>query len=169
MTRNHFAGCFGEDAIKARYRQLCREFHPDLNRLNPDATRIMQDVNQEYKDALREEYRKTKSDDDTEANIDADEACAAVLSKIITLPDIVCEIVGTWLWVTGETYAVREQLKEAGLKWASKKRAWYWHAPEDACRGGKKSLEEIKAKYGARAVPRNVFRSPRMIPTERRA
>jgi hypothetical protein len=151
--RNHFAGCFGEDAIKARYRELCRKFHPDLNPLDPTATRTMQDVNTEYAEALRQEYRKTKSEDDTAAAVEADEATAAVLSQIITLPEIVCEIVGTWLWVTGNTFPVKDQLKEAGLKWASKKKAWYWHAPEDGCRGGKKSLDEIKAKYGARVVP----------------
>lgn len=37
MTRHHFAGCFGEDQIKARYRSLCREYHPDLNRTRSSA------------------------------------------------------------------------------------------------------------------------------------
>lgn len=152
-TRNFFQGCFNETEIKARYRDLCRVHHPDCG----GDTRTMQDVNAEYKDALRGEYRKTKSDEATESAIEADERAAEVLAQIITLPDIFIEIVGRWIWVTGMTFEVREQLKVAGLKWASKKRAWHWHAPEDSCRGGKKDLDEIRAKYGTRAVESRPF------------
>lgn len=156
---NHFTGCFSEAEIKARYRDLCRAHHPDVNK-DPDATRTMQDINVQYKDALRGEYRKTKSDDDTEEAIDRDERAAAALSLIISLPGIAIEIVGRWLWVTGETFPVRDELKKAGFKWASKKRAWHWSAPEDACRrGGKQDLEEIRAKYGSRAVTSRPFHS----------
>lgn len=149
--RDHFANCFGEDAIKSRYRELCRLFHPDLNP-GKDTTRTMQDVNAQYKEALRAEYRKTKSDDEAADAVEADERAAEILAKIVALPEIVIEIVGVWLWVTGDTFPVRDLLKAAGLKWASKKRAWYWHAPENKCRGGRKNLDEIRATYGARTV-----------------
>lgn len=151
-TRNHFAGCFSEMEIKARYRDLCRAHHPDLHPHDPDATARMQDVNGEYRDALRGEYRKTKNDDDAENACDADAHAAETLAGIIMLPGILIEIVGRWIWVTGETYPVRAELKAAGFRFASRKVAWYWHAPEDKCRGGKKTLEEIKTRYGARTV-----------------
>lgn len=149
MNRAFFAGCFTEAEIKARYRDLCRAHRPDCG----GDTRTMQDVNAEYKDALRGEYRKTKSDEATEDAIEADERAAEVLAKIVTLPGITIEIVGRWIWVIGDTFPVREELKAAFLKWASKKRAWHWHCPEDACRSfGRKDLDDIRAKYGTRAV-----------------
>lgn len=153
--RTYFANCFSEAEIKTRYKELCREFHPDL--AGAESTRTMQDINAAYRDALRGEYRKTKTEEETESAVEADERAAEILAQIVTLPDIAIEIVGRWLWVTGLTYEVREQLKAAGLKWASKKRAWYWHAPEDKCRGGKKSLDEIREKYGSRGVPTKSF------------
>lgn len=153
-TRNYFAGCFSEDEIKRRFRDLAKLHHPDRTGGDKET---MQAVNAEYADALRGEYRKTKSDDDAEAAVEADERAAEVLAQIVTLPEIVIEIVGRWLWVTGQTFPVRAQLKEAGLKWASKKEAWYWHAPEDRCRGGKKSLDEIRTTYGAKVVPSMSF------------
>ena len=144
---NYFEGCHTEAEIKARFRDLCFEHHPD--RKGGD-TRTMQDVHAQYKERLRGEYRKTKDDDEAEAAVEADEAAAEIVGKLVVLPDLVVELVGRWIWVTGNTYALRAELKAIGLFWAAKKRAWYWHAPEDKCRGGKKTLEEIKAKYGAR-------------------
>lgn len=35
------------------------------------------------------------------------------------------ELVGSWIWVSGNTYPVKEQLKEAGIFWAGKKKKWY--------------------------------------------
>lgn len=144
----YFDGCFDEAAIKARYRDLCFEHHPDRG----GDTRAMQDVNAEYKARLRGEYRKTKNNDDAEDAVEADERAAEVLAKIVILPDIDIELVGRWIWVSGLTFHVRAELKAAGLMWASKKRAWYWHAPEDKMRGGRKSLEEIREKYGSRSI-----------------
>ena len=65
---------------------------------------------------------------------------------------ILIEVVGAWLWVTGATYPVRKELKAAGLFFASKKQAWYYRAEEYATKGGKKTLDEIREKYGSEAV-----------------
>ncbi len=70
----------------------------------------------------------------------------------IPLPSITLEIVGNWLWVTGSTYPVRQQLKDAGLFFASKKAAWYYRTEEYKTRGTGESLDEIRAKYGTETV-----------------
>ena len=44
-----------------------------------------------------------------------------VIEQIINLPGIVIEVVGNWIWVTGNTYPVPTDLKAAGLFFASKK------------------------------------------------
>lgn len=77
---------------------------------------------------------------------------ASVTAALAKLPGLHVELVGKWLWITGDTFTSRAELKAAGLKWASRKRAWYWHAPEDGCRGGRKSLDEIRETYGAQPL-----------------
>ena len=76
----------------------------------------------------------------------------AVIEQLMPLTGILIEVVGNWIWVTGNTYPVRKELKGAGLFYASKKVAWYYRSEEFKTKGGKKSLEEIKAKYGSETV-----------------
>jgi len=151
---SYFFNTHNESEIKDRFRDLCRQYHPDL--AGDESTRAMQDINAEYKERLRGEYRKTKTNDEAEEAVEMDERAAEVLRKIIGLEGIEIELVGRWIWVTGDTFNVREVLKSAGLKWASKKRAWYWHTPEDRMRGGKKSLDQIRQTYGSKPL-RNAY------------
>ena len=53
---------------------------------------------------------------------------------------------------TGITYAVRKELKAAGLFFAPKKVAWYYRAEEYKTQGGKKTLDEIREKYGSETI-----------------
>ena len=62
----------------------------------------------------------------------------AVIEQLIGLPGIIIDVVGNWVWVTGETKDVRLQLKEIGLFYASKKVAWYFRSEEFRTKGGKK-------------------------------
>lgn len=149
MSTDYFHGCFSEAEIKARYRELCKLHHPDLG----GSTEAMQAVNAAYEERLRGEFRKSYDNDTAEDFVDLEREVAAKVAQIISLQGIIVELVGRWVWVTGKTYEVKAALKAAGFFWASKKYAWYWHKPEDACTSrSKKSLEEIKAKYGSREL-----------------
>jgi hypothetical protein len=75
-----------------------------------------------------------------------------VIELIIPLPGIKIELVGDWIWATGNTYPVRQQLKGAGFFFASKKAAWYYRAEEYKTTGSKMSLDEIREKYGSQPV-----------------
>lgn len=152
---NYFELCHSEAEIKTRFRKLCFELHPDKG----GSTAAMQELNAQYQARLRGEYRKTMSADDAADRCEMDARAAEIVETLVTLPGLVVELVGCWVWVTGQTFDFRVQLKEHGLKWASKKRAWYWHAPEQKCRGGKKSLEEIRAKYGSQPFANRAFGS----------
>jgi hypothetical protein len=59
------------------------------------------------------------------------------------------EVIGCFVWITGDTKPNREQLKALGFKWHSKKLAWYL-APEDYRKRGRRELDldEIRAMYG---------------------
>lgn len=62
---------------------------------------------------------------------------------------------------TENSYPVRKQLKAAGLFFASKKVAWYFRGEEFKTKGGNKTLDEIRAKYGSEKV--NSYRSSKVI------
>lgn len=146
---NFFLNCFTEQEIKTRYRELCKIHHPDLG----GSEEMMKQVNLAYEDKLRGEFRKAYSDDEAENYVDLEREVAAKVAEIIGLQGIIVELVGRWIWVTGETFKAKTTLKSAGFFWASKKLAWFWHKPEDSCPSrAKKTLEEIKAKYGSQVL-----------------
>lgn len=82
-----------------------------------------------------------------------DQALREMLSKIIHLSDITIEVCGAWLWVSGNTYQHRKELKEYGFKWASKKSQWYWHSEAFRKKGKKPlSMNDIRNYYGSTEV-----------------
>jgi hypothetical protein len=40
------------------------------------------------------------------------------------------ERIGDWLWVSGDTKSIRDELKVLGFHWGSKKKAWYFKGRE---------------------------------------
>ena len=76
-----------------------------------------------------------------------------IINNIINLEGLVIEIVGSWVWITGNTKEHKEVLKANGFYYASKKKAWYLK-PNDYVAKSRKhySLDEIKSKYGSTKV-----------------
>jgi len=146
----YFDGCRDEQEIKSRYRDLAKQHHPDLG---GDAE-IMKAVNNAYEAALKGAYRRAGMD---EAKVNArwamDEEIAVMAMKVLRLKkELHVELCGVWLWITGNTYAAKEELKAFGCRFSGPKKAWYWHREEDGQDKWHKraiSLEEIRARYGS--------------------
>jgi hypothetical protein len=145
----YFKECKTIDEVKALYKKLAKENHPDLG----GDTVIMQAINNEYAFACARLAKGAGlSDAEADEEIKLSELYRAAIEKIIHLPGIVIEIVGHWIWVTGNTRPVKEKLKAAHFFFASKKCAWYFRSEEFKTRGSNKSLEEIRRKYGSEKV-----------------
>ena len=64
---------------------------------------------------------------------------------------LIVELCGCWLWISGDTKPVKEELKAAGCRWSSSKKMWYWRHQEDGAHWsrGKKTMSQIRMKYGS--------------------
>ena len=145
----YFSACKTIVEVKALYKQLAKQFHPDLG----GDTATMQQINNEYTFACAKILKgENLSSEEAEQQIKLSEEYRKVIEQIINLPHIIIEVVGHWIWVTGSTYPVKERLKTAGLYFAPKKHAWYYRAEEYKTTGGKKTLEEIRRKYGSETI-----------------
>ena len=142
--------------LNEQYKQLVKKYHPDVN--ENDTTEIMKEINAEFS-KLHKQFKnihRTQNGATYEAKqqtAEAPEEFIEILSKIIHLDGLEIEICGSWLWISGNTYPHKEQLKASGCRFASKKKMWYWH-PEDAgCTShGKKTIEDIREKYGSQQI-----------------
>ena len=151
---NYFTGCTTLQALKERYKTLAKTYHPDLNPDVPDD--IMAAINAQYDDLVKK-FSRVSSDGCTEATeqearsaADLAVAYREIIARIIHLSGLNIELCGSWLWVSGETYANREALKAAGLRYASKKQMWYWRPEEAACHSRRgATMADIRRKYGS--------------------
>lgn len=145
-----FNQCHSLEEVKAAYKKLAKQYHPDLG----GDTLTMQEINTEYAFASAKVIKGGNlSEEETENEIRFSEEYRQAIEKIIHLEGIVIEFVGYWIWVTGNTFAVKGTLKEAGFLFAPKKLAWYFRTGEyKVNKGGKKSLDEIRAKYGSEVI-----------------
>lgn len=79
-----------------------------------------------------------------------DKALRDVLEKIIHFNGIEINLVGAWIWLDGNTYQYKEELKGIGFKWSKNRKKWYWNNGEYIGRGNKKiSFSQIENKYGS--------------------
>lgn len=149
-----FKDCKSIESVKKTYRKLCKEYHPDLH--GGKFEDEMKQINAEYETAFNcfknvhetaEDSTKTytSSTDSTETAAEFME----IINALIHCEGVEIDLVGRWIWLTGNTYQYKDTIKELGFRYASKKKAWYWHTAEDVCKSRKGlSLDQIKDKYG---------------------
>lgn len=63
------------------------------------------------------------------------------------------ELIGSWLWISGKTFSIKEQLKELGFFFSANKKAWFYNGQQFKSRKAfYKNLEELKLKWGVENV-----------------
>lgn len=134
-----------ENDLKTAYRQACKKYHPDIN---PNGLELMKIVNAAYA-FLKKHMNKWNFNQQTN-DTSLTEKMQAIFNKIKHFEGLKAEVCGAWLWLSGNTYEYKSQLKEYGFKWAPKKKQWYWHDGSYR-KKSKRVLEmsEIRALYGS--------------------
>lgn len=147
--KRYFDDCKTLKEVKTRYHKLTKENHPDVG----GDTATMQEINAQYKEAVKWIAEHGEGHDRQDAAREVPEEFVAAVAAVVNLEGIVLELVGAWIWASGNTRAHKDKLKAAGYRWASKKAAWYWR-PEWAAvgRASKMTLDEIKDKYGSERI-----------------
>jgi hypothetical protein len=84
-----------------------------------------------------------------EETTEAPEYFKDLINKLMRMDEIVIEIIGCFVWITGNTKPYKDKLRTLNFQWHSKKSAWYL-APEDYRKRSRKNyaLDEIRAMYG---------------------
>lgn len=148
MLNKYFARCTTLEELKAEYKKLVMIHHPD--RGGDLAT--MQEINAEY-DYLFPQLKNKHKNKDGEAyekeNEEAPNEFKDLMETLIRMDGVHIEIIGCFVWVSGDTKPHKDQLKELGFRWHSKKLCWY-KAPADYKRHGRKQygMDEIRSMYG---------------------
>ena len=140
--------------LKEAYISLVKLHHPDKG----GDLEVMKAINVEYdklfakfkdiKRSLKEEEETYTSKHETK---EAPEMFRTILEALLNLDSLTVELVGSWIWITGDTKKHKDILKSLGCRYSPKKFAWSWHFQDDWSfrRKSNNNLDDIKATYGS--------------------
>lgn len=149
----YFENCGTLEQLKAEYKRLAMMYHPDRG----GDLRTMQAINSEYdskfkqvKDCHINKDGKTYSKETSEKSSEFVE----LINQLIRMKGIAIEIIGCFVWVSGDTKPHKDGLKKLGFKWHRVKACWY-KSPQGYRRFSNKkeyTFDEIRAMYGSMTV-----------------
>ena len=138
------------EELKKQYRALVMEHHPD----NGGDEKAMKAINNEYDTLFPKLKNVHQTKDGTtytakQDNTETADQFKDLINELMRMDGIIIEVIGCFVWVTGDTKPHKERLKELKFKWHSKKIAWYLK-PEDYKKRSRKdySLDVIRGMYG---------------------
>ena len=151
------------DELRKQYRDLLKRYHPDnggseeeTKAINVEYERlfkILKDKHTRQQDTADNKTDSKTSYDNMRYNFEEDELLREMLQKVIHLSDITIEVIGNWLWISGNTYQYRKEFKDLGFKFAGQKKSWYWHSDAFKKRSRQKlSMDDIRNYYGSTEV-----------------
>ena len=116
---------------------------------------LMQILNDRY-DRLSEKFIKENvdfSEGRKEYEMQVSEEIRDMLDRIIFLKGVDIEVIGGWIWITGNTFAIRTTLKSLGFLFSHPKTAWYSHKGEYRKKSGKiQSMDEMRDFWGSQKM-----------------
>ncbi|EBU7534950.1 J domain-containing protein [Salmonella enterica subsp. enterica serovar Poona] len=142
------SGELTEKDIKTAYKKAALKYHPDRNPLGAE---LMKAVNSAF-DFLMANIDKINQcqSNDENAHYNYAEELEKVLNLLSGLSGVIYEVIGNWIWISGDTKEHKDVLKEMGCKWAAKKKQWFYRPEEHKSRRNRKehSIDEIREMYG---------------------
>lgn len=160
MRLKYFRGCNSLQELKKEYKKLLKINHPD----NGGDLVTMQEINAEYAKLEKslpdieldesQDARETRETRQNYTSADISPVLQAVMNRLSTIPGIEVEICGTWIWVSGNTFPIKQTLKEIGLKFSGKKKMWYFREEKDSKntffrKKKEMDMSHIRTKYGS--------------------
>lgn len=148
----YFTECRTIEDVKAAFKELAKKLHPDNGGNEAEFKAMMQ----EYETAFNRYKNIHTAQDGTtyeKETTETPEGFAEIISKVIWMDGVKVEIIGSWIWLTGNTMHYKDEIKSAGFWWSKSKKAWYY--PGETThrkRRGNYSMDGLRMKWGSMEV-----------------
>jgi hypothetical protein len=145
MATDFFFSINTVEEVKKHYRDLARKNHPDLG----GSLEVMQEINAQYHKKLLSLNNISSDGHVYKYNQKPEQSIMDKLHEFLKIPNLDISLIGVWIWITGDTKPVKEELKLLGSSWHSKRKMWYWKPIWSKIRSSNPgSLSELAIKYG---------------------
>ena len=147
----YFDTCETLDELKKEYKKLALKNHPDCGGDENEMKKINNAYTIKFEQLKNKQNQTAKNNKETKETTEMPNEYIEIIERLLKIAGIEIELCGSWLWVTGNTYAHKTELKNAGCRWSRSKKAWYWHHPEKGARWykGTQDMATIRDKYGS--------------------
>ena len=150
------------DELRKLYRNLAKRHHPDKG----GDTETMKQINNEYEFLSKKLINSNVNFDDDRktAEHQYSQDIKDKINEVINIIGIDIEIAGNWIWLTGNTYPVRIEIKNAGFMFSKKKIAWHWHTGDFKKKSKKQfEMEDIRQMFGSEKIQNDNFKQSNFI------
>ena len=163
--KNYFGDCKTVQDTKTTYRFLAFKYHPDTGGDKEE----MQEINNQYHLKLKsfDGAKFTGSDKKDHYYRYNQEVEQELIDKInellgLRLDGVIIELVGTWIWVHGDTRTHKTALKTAKCQWHSKRSMWYFRKFSYRRKYSGVDFDTLRDSYGSKTYEEQTDQSIRL-------
>ena len=155
------------EELKQVYKKLALKHHPDCG----GDEEVMKAINNEY-DLLFEKLKSVHKDKDdvfyTKETGETANEWRDIIHQLLSMKmqGVIIEVIGSFLWVSGNTKPYKEQLGKNGLgmRWSKNKSSWYLSPPGYRKFGKKKfGMNDIREMYGSERVNEGKYKQTKQL------
>ena len=144
----YFTNCHTAEELKSEYRKLAMKHHPDRG----GSEDIMKEINKEYDELfprLKNIHTNKEGKTYEKETDEAPDYFKDLISALMKMQGVTVEVIGCFVWLSGNTKAHKEELKKLGFTWHKAKAMWY-KAPAGYRKYNKAqyNMDEIRNMYG---------------------
>lgn len=145
----YFNNCRTAEELKKEYHKLVKQLHPD-NGGNENEFKTMQTEFSKAWDRLKNIHVNKEGETYNSETTETAEDFMNIINRVITFENVIVELCGSWLWISGDTKPYKDELKSLGAKWSHNKKCWYYHSePYKRFHNKNYSLDDIREMYGS--------------------
>lgn len=154
MNTSYFSECKTAEELKKAYRNAAKRLHPDAGG-DAELFKAMQNEFAAAWEKLKNVHMNANGEQYEKATTETAAEFMNIIEKLLHLDGVEIEICGAWLWVTGNTYQHRDELKKLRFGFSAKKSAWYFHyEPYKKHSKRELSMNQIRDMFGSIRVER---------------
>lgn len=138
------------EELKREYKKIVLKLHPDVNK-EKDTTEEFKEMQNEYErvfEMVKNNRVNQNGETYTKETTETPEEFKEIIDKLIFFDGVNIEIIGTWIWLSGNTYTYKDQIKELNFKYSKTKKSWYFNNEDDnKYHRGHFTLDQLRERF----------------------
>jgi hypothetical protein len=137
---------YSRKEIKFAYRKLINLYHPDKDTGNVEMSKLVNEAWKQLKDLDEATFLNS------ETSVNLSQLLQDAIDSVRNLDGVIIEIIGCWIWVSGNTKPHKEILKDNKFRY-SRGKGWYFTtAQKKRLRSYCSTLQDIRDNHGSETI-----------------